>query len=70
MVKVEDGVTLTNVLNPKSKQTLHALSDAPLRALARSDIVQIERKGFYVCDHNDDDGESPLVLVRVPDKFP
>ncbi|KAL7057452.1 hypothetical protein AAHC03_018970 [Spirometra sp. Aus1] len=49
------------------------LGDPQLRNLKRGDIIQLQRKGFYICDepyqasHPATGRESPCVLIYIPD---
>lgn len=49
------------------------IGDPQLRNLKRGDIIQLQRKGFYICDepyhpsHPATGRESPCVLIYIPD---
>jgi glutamyl-tRNA synthetase len=43
------------------------LGDASLRALNKGDMLQLERKGYYIVDRALGTDDKPLLLIRVPD---
>ncbi|VDN30170.1 unnamed protein product, partial [Dibothriocephalus latus] len=60
-------------VNPDSVKEESYLGDPQLRNLKRGDIIQLQRKGFYICDepyrasHPATGRESPCVLIYIPD---
>ncbi|KAL3319945.1 hypothetical protein Ciccas_001373 [Cichlidogyrus casuarinus] len=60
-------------VNRDTKHDECLLGDPLLRDLKKGDIVQLMRKGFYICDapysrkSPATGGESPLVLILIPD---
>lgn len=53
---------------------VNMLGDSELSTLKRSDIIQLQRKGFFICDQPYDPStarhigrETPLVLISIPD---
>jgi glutamyl-tRNA synthetase len=43
------------------------LAEPALRGLKRGETIQIERRGFYICDEPFVRAETPIRLVFVPD---
>ncbi|KJH51641.1 glutamine--tRNA ligase [Dictyocaulus viviparus] len=62
-----------NFINYKSVQFIRMLGEPALRNVRKGDIIQIQRKGFYICDHEYQEKsmysgvESPLLLIYIPD---
>ncbi|KAJ1360385.1 hypothetical protein KIN20_019343 [Parelaphostrongylus tenuis] len=60
-------------INYDSVHFTKMLGEPALRDVKKGDIIQIQRKGFYICDHGyqektDYSGvELPLVLIYIPD---
>jgi glutamyl-tRNA synthetase len=66
--KLEEDDPFENFITPVSEFTTPAVGDANLVNLKKGDIIQLERKGFYICDqaYNTPTG-SPLKLIFIPD---
>lgn len=63
-----------NFLNDNTKIVVEMLGDSLLANLKKGDIIQIQRKGFFICDEPYDSSslrytsrEGPLVLISIPD---
>lgn len=61
-------------LNENTKVAVEMLGDTLLSNLKKGDIIQIQRKGFFICDEPSDASslrytsrEKPLVLIAIPD---
>ncbi|GFW45776.1 hypothetical protein TNCV_4494971 [Trichonephila clavipes] len=61
-------------LNKNTKVVVHMKGDADLASLQKGDIIQIQRKGFFICDEPYDSSTmrytscaSPVVLFYIPD---
>lgn len=55
-------------LNLDSKMTIEAVTDQDLKSLKRGQIIQIQRKGFFICDTPyDPASSSPICLISIPD---
>ena len=54
---------------PTSRVTqVRAIGDANLRTVARGEHIQLERKGYYICDRPFvNSGLLPMVLIEIPD---
>lgn len=47
--KLEEDDNLEDVINPKTEYRTAALASAEVKDLKKWDIIQFERKGFYIC---------------------
>jgi len=62
-----------NYVNPNSKHEVEMLGDPELKNLKKGDIIQVQRRGYFVCDvefspYNPSVGRSrPVVLISIPD---
>merc|ERR1712142_196974 len=62
-----------NYVNPNSKHEVEMLGDPELKNLKKGDIIQVQRRGYFVCDvefspYNQSVGRSrPVVLISIPD---
>jgi len=65
--KVEEEDAIENVLTAVTKFSDAALGEGALRQLKRGDVVQVERRGFYICDAPYVRAEDPIRLFFVPD---
>lgn len=61
-------------VNENTKISVNMLGDPDLAALKKGDIIQLQRKGFFICDTPYDDSsirhtsrEMPLILISIPD---
>lgn len=64
--KLEEEDTLESCLTPVSEFVTQALGDGNLAGLKKGEIVQLERKGFFICDR-ELTAEQPLKLIMIPD---
>jgi len=65
---LEKDEKLEPFVNPNIKSYTDGLGDASLRALNKGDMLQLERKGYYIVDRPLAADESkPLLLIRIPD---
>lgn len=68
--RLEEGDNFEDHINWESEsiETLHG--DVNLRLLQKGDVIQLERRGYYICDSvylRDDNESYPMTLVEVPD---
>ncbi|KAI9090508.1 tRNA synthetases class I, catalytic domain-containing protein [Phlyctochytrium arcticum] len=61
--KLEDGDEVKDFITPVTEFKTQAVGDANLRKLKVGDVVQLERRGFYICDK----AEEPINLINIPD---
>ncbi len=67
--KLEEGEDFKDYLNPVTKAESAGWADPALRNLKQGDVIQLERRGFYICDRpylGPDQGQGP-VLFMIPD---
>jgi glutamyl/glutaminyl-tRNA synthetase len=62
----EDEKTFEKFINPKTKYQTSAAGEGSLRNIKRGDIVQLQRRGFYICDRVFFSPKKPLVLIAIP----
>ncbi|XP_055357767.1 bifunctional glutamate/proline--tRNA ligase-like [Paramacrobiotus metropolitanus] len=53
-------------INTDNKKEIVMLGDPELQTIKKGDIIQLQRRGFYVCD-SPAAGNKPVVLIFVPD---
>jgi len=68
--KLDEGEDFAACINARTKWSADALGEPAMRGLARGDIVQLERKGFYRVDEPYAGGAAPMVLFAIPDGRP
>ena len=61
--KLEEGDDIRSCLNPITETIITALGDANLASCKKGDIVQLERKGFYIVDQTCGDGGPKLIAI-------
>ncbi|KAG0226909.1 hypothetical protein BGW41_004017 [Actinomortierella wolfii] len=64
--KIEEDDDLKDILTPVTEFTTEAVADCNVAELNKGDIIQLERKGFYIVDKKAEDGK-PAVLILIPD---
>lgn len=64
--KLEEGDSLDEVLNKKSEYRVNALASPEVTGLGKWDIIQFERKGFYICQGTKD-AEGRLEFGFIPE---
>lgn len=66
--KIEEDDDWTDFINPVSEFREDALADANVKHVKAGDIIQFERKGFYICD-KDLAGSSSgkMEFILIPD---
>eukprot|EP00850_Spirogloea_muscicola_P005029 SM000022S07243 [mRNA] locus=s22:695485:699106:- [translate_table: standard] len=65
--KLEDDEDFTTVLNPRTRTETAALGDGNMRNVKKGDILQLERKGYFICDAPYVRQTRPAVLIAIPD---
>jgi glutamyl-tRNA synthetase len=65
--KVEDDDSLADLVNATTKIETHAHGDANMRTLQKGNVIQLERKGYFIIDKVFVRGDTPMVLFAIPD---
>ncbi|KAK8844112.1 glutamate-tRNA ligase [Kwoniella newhampshirensis] len=64
--KLEEDDNLEDIVNPKTEYRTKALASKEVEGLKKWDIIQFERKGFYICQGTKDE-EGRLEFGFIPD---
>ena len=64
--KVEEEDKIEELFNEKSAWSRPAFGDCNMRALKKGEVLQLERKGYWIVDAPAADGK-PVVLLSIPD---
>ncbi|KZZ93466.1 glutamyl-tRNA synthetase [Ascosphaera apis ARSEF 7405] len=62
--KIEKDENVEDYLNPKTEFRSKAVADCNVAAVKKGDIIQFDRKGFYIVDEEKDG--KPAVLFAIP----
>ena len=54
-------------VNPDTMQIVEAMGDRNMRVLSKGDIIQLERKGYFIVDRPFWKFGTPMVLFNIPD---
>jgi len=65
--KLEEAQELKNVVNTNSWLETKAMGESALRTITKGQIIQLNRRGFFICDCAYKSAQDPLVLIYVPD---
>jgi glutamyl-tRNA synthetase len=66
--KVEDEDNIADLFNTKSAWSRAAFGDCNMGTLRKGDVIQLERKGYWICDAAPDVAAgTPAVLLSIPD---
>uniref|UniRef100_A0A7S4HK72 glutamate--tRNA ligase n=1 Tax=Prymnesium polylepis TaxID=72548 RepID=A0A7S4HK72_9EUKA len=65
--KVEEDDAIEQLLTPVTRFDDAAKGEASLRQLQKGQIIQVERRGYYICDEPYVRPSDPIVLFFVPD---
>ncbi len=61
--KLEEEDEVESFVTPVSEFTTAGVADANCRKFKKGDIIQFERKGYYICDEAFVNDETPLVFI-------
>jgi glutamyl-tRNA synthetase len=64
---LEEEDDFLSVLNPVTRVETLALGDSNLRNLKQGEIIQLERKGYFICDAPFIRSSKPICLLAIPD---
>jgi len=66
--KLEENDELEDFVSPVTEFRSEAYADANVKELKKGDIIQFERKGYYIFDGTAGEGEGlRLEFIRIPD---
>ena len=66
--KLEENDELKDFVSPVTEFRSEAYADANVRELKKGDIIQFERKGYYIFDGTTGEGGAPrLEFIHIPD---
>jgi glutamyl-tRNA synthetase len=66
--KLEETDSFEDCLTPTTEFVVEAVGEASMASLAKGDIVQLERKGFYIVDSATSNGTTAsIALIYIPD---
>eukprot|EP00798_Chlamydomonas_sp_ICE-L_P023367 gene23367-30628_t len=65
--KVEEDDDFMTLVNDQTRFDKAALGDPNMRSLQKGDIIQLERKGYYIVDEPQLKPGKPIVLLSIPD---
>lgn len=66
-LQLEEEEDFLDVVNPCTKTEIAAVGDSNMRNLQRGEILQLERKGYFICDAPYIRPSKPVVLYAIPD---
>ena len=64
--KIEENDVIDDLINPKSKWTVHGFGAKEFATLKKGDRIQVERKGYFIVDSSAEQGNE-VVLIHIPD---
>ncbi|DBA68340.1 TPA: hypothetical protein ACH3X2_013650 [Trebouxia sp. C0005] len=64
--KLEEGDAIEDYVNKNSRWEVEAVGDANMRKLQKGEVLQLERKGYFIIDQPHLKGK-PMVLFAIPD---
>ena len=65
--KPEDTDEFEDIVNQKTEICTAAKGDGNLRAYGKGEVIQIERKGYFVVDRPYVNSANPMILLNIPD---
>lgn len=65
--KVEEGDSLADLVTPVTEFREEGVADANILELTPGDIIQFERKGYYIYDGKGGRGQGKMEFIRIPD---
>jgi glutamyl-tRNA synthetase len=64
---VEEDDDFSELVNPKTKFETAAVGDVNMTSVKKGDIIQLERKGYYIVDQPYGGPDKPAMLFNIPD---
>lgn len=65
--KIEEGDNIADLVNADSMKEEAALGDANMRSLNKGEVLQLERKGYFIVDEPYISAKKPMTLLYIPD---
>ena len=65
--KVEEDDDFSDIVNHNSRIDSKALGDPNMRTLQKGDVLQLDRKGYFIVDVPFQDIRTPITLFSIPD---
>ncbi len=65
--KIEEEDELKDIFNPSTVLPYTAKGEAAMRTIRKGETIQVERRGFYICDAPYVRASEPIKLFFVPD---
>jgi len=65
--KLEEEDKLESFIRDPSKYESEALGDPNLKSLKKGDQLQLERRGYFICDEPYYSPSRPIILIMTPD---
>jgi glutamyl-tRNA synthetase len=65
--KLDEDKKFEDFVTPQTQFETPAIGEGSLRNLAKGDIIQLQRRGFFICDRPWGGPSQPAVLFLIPD---
>jgi glutamyl-tRNA synthetase len=65
--KLEEEDKFEDFVNPTTMATTEVMGDAGLKMLKEHEVIQLERRGYYIVDRPYISESKPLILYMIPD---
>ena len=65
--KIEEEDDWSDYINLETEFVQEAYADANVRQVQKGDIIQFERKGFYICDKGLEEQDGVMEFILIPD---
>jgi glutamyl-tRNA synthetase len=67
LLQVDEEDDFADLVNPKTKFETAAVGDVNMTSCKKGDIIQLERKGYFIVDQAYGGPDKPAVLFSIPD---
>lgn len=64
--KMEEEDNFSDFINPATETKIEAVGDQNLKTVKKGTILQLERRGYYICDSEWSETQ-PCKLILIPD---
>lgn len=65
--KIEEEDNFEDFVNRNSEKIVDAIGDVSMKDLTKGEVIQLERKGYFIVDVPFVSQEQPIVLFNIPD---